>query len=95
MGKSWLRTPEQDKYLQEQVKGLLKARRDDTVKDFRHHLHEAWEARWPEIKVIFPERTDTDPKLTIEQVDELSSAMASRKQVSLIPISIVTVFILR
>jgi hypothetical protein len=95
MGKSWFRTPEQDKYLEEQVKGLLKARLDDTVKDFRHQLHEAWETRWPEINVIFPEQTDTDPKLTKEQVDELSSAMALRKKVSLIPVSIVIVFILR
>ena len=95
MGKPWFRTPEQDKYLQEQVKGLLIAHLDDTVKDFCHQLYEAWEARWPEIKVIFPERTDTDPNLNKEQVDELSSAMTLQKQVRLIPISIVTVFIQR
>lgn len=95
MGKSWFRTVEQDRYLQEQVKELLKARLDDTVKVFRHQLHETWEARWPEIKVLFPQQTDTDPELTKEQVDELSSAMALRKQVSLISISIVTVFVLR
>ena len=82
MGKSWFRTAEQDKYLQEQVKDLLKARQDDTVKVFRHQLHERWEARWPEIKVLFPELTDADPQLTKEQVDELSSAMTLRKQVS-------------
>ena len=95
MGKSWFRTAEQDKYLQEQVNELLKARVNDTVKDFRHGLHETWEARWPEIKVVFPERTDTDPQLTKEQVDELSSAMALRKKVSLISIFILTFFILR
>jgi hypothetical protein len=94
MGKAWFRTPEQNQYLQDQVKALLKARLDDTVKGFRHQLHEAWEARWPEIEVVFPERTDTDPKLTKEQIDELSSAMASRKQVSFIHVCIVTVFIL-
>jgi hypothetical protein len=82
MGKSWLRTAEQDRFLQEQVKDLLKARLDDTVKVFRHQLHETWEARWPEIGVIFPQRTDTDPELTKDQVDELSNAMAIRKQVS-------------
>lgn len=75
MGKSWFHTPQQDKYLQEQVKGLLKAHLDDTIKDFCHQLHEAW-ACWPEIRVIFPEWTDTDPKLTKEQVDELLSTMS-------------------
>jgi hypothetical protein len=95
MGKSWFRTAEQDKYLDEQVKDLLNARLDDSVKVFRHRLHETWEARWPEIKVVFPERTDTDPQLTKDQVDELSSAMALRKKVSLIHISVVTFFILR
>ena len=95
MGKSWFRTPEQDKYHEEQVKGHLKARLDDSVKDFCHQLHEGWEARWPEIKVIFPEWTDTDPKLTKEQVGELSKAMVLQKQVSLISISVVTVFKLR
>jgi hypothetical protein len=92
MGKAWLRTAEQDQYLQEQVNVLLKARLDDTVKLFRNQLHESWEARWPEIKVLFPERTDTDPGLTKEQIDELSSAMGLRKQVSLIHISVETVF---
>lgn len=85
MGKSWLRTAEQDKYLQEQVKKLLQARLDDTVKAFRHQLYETWEARWPEINVLFPQLTDADPQLTKEQIDELSSAMALRKQVGLIP----------
>ena len=85
MGKSWFRTAEQDKFLQEQIKQLLKARLDDTVKVFRQQLYETWEARWPEINVLFPQRTDLDPQLTKEQVDELSSAMRLRKQVSLIP----------
>ena len=84
MGKSWFRTAEQDKYLQEQVKELLKARLEDTVKDFRLQLHEKWEAQWPEIKVLFPEWTDTDLPLSKEQIDNLSSAMTLRKQVSLI-----------
>jgi hypothetical protein len=95
MGKSWFRTAEQDKYLQEQVKELLKARLNDDVKGFRHQLHETWEARWPEMKVVFPERTDTDPELTKEQVDDLSSAMALRKKVGLILFHVVNVFILR
>ena len=94
MGKAWFRTAEQDRYLEEQVKELLKARLDDTVKGFRHQLHETWEARWPEIEVLFPQRTDADPQLTKEQVDELSRAMGLRKQVSLL-ISVVTAFILR
>ena len=92
MGKAWFRTAEQDLYLQEQVQVLLKARLDDGVKLFRNQLHETWEERWPEIKVLFPERTDADPQLTREQIEELSSAMALRKQVSPIPISVVTVF---
>lgn len=94
MGKSWFRTPEQDKYLEEQVKDLIKARLDDTVKGFRHQLHEKWEARWPEAKVLFPQRTDVDPDLTKEEVGELATAMGLRKQVSLL-ICVVTVFILR
>ena len=90
MGKSWFRTAEQDKYLQEQVKKLVNARLDDTVKIFRNQLHKSWEARWPEISVLFPQRTDADPPLTKEQIDELLRAVISRKQVSLIPISVVT-----
>ena len=38
---------------------------------------------------------ETDPKLTKEQVGELSKAMVLQKQVSLISISVVTVFKLR
>lgn len=83
MGKPWFRTADQDKYLEEQVKELIKARLDDTVKSFRHQLYETWEARWPEIEVLYPERTDIDPPLTKEQLEELSKAMSSRKQVSL------------
>ena len=83
MGKSWFRTADQDKYLEEQVKELIKARLDDTVKSFRHQLYEIWEARWPEIEVLYPQRTDADPPLTKEQLDELSKAMSSRKLVSL------------
>ena len=94
MGKPWFRTAEQDQFLQEQVQALLKARLEDSVKLFRHQLHETWEARWPEIKVLFPQRTDADPPLTREQVEELSNAMSFRKKVSLIPISVVTIFIL-
>lgn len=94
MGKSWFHTPEQDKFLQDQVKELIKARVDDAVKDFRHQLHERWEAQWPEIKVVFPQRTDADPDLTQEQIDDLSKAMGSRKQVSFIPIPVGTIFIL-
>jgi hypothetical protein len=80
--------------MESQVKELIKARIDDTVKGFRHQLHKTWEERWPKIKVLFPQRTDADPQLTKEQVDELRRAMGLRKQVSLIPISVVTVFIL-
>ena len=92
MDKAWLRTAEQDQYLQEQVQVLLKAHLNDTIKLFRNQLHEIWEACWPEIKVLFPERTDADLGLTKEQIDELSSTMGLRKQVSLIHISVVTVF---
>lgn len=83
MGKPWFRTAEQDEYLQEQVKELLKARHDETVRSFRHQLYERWEARWPEVKVLFPMRTDTDSSLTTEQIEELSKAMLVRKKVSL------------
>ena len=76
MRKPWFRTDEQDKYLREQVKNLLKARLDDTVKAFCHQLHETWQARWPETQVLFPQQTDMDPQLTKEQIDELLSAMA-------------------
>jgi glutamate synthase domain-containing protein 3 len=95
MGKPWSRTAEQDEYLQEQVKELLKARLDETVRSFRHQLYEKWEARWPEVKVLFPMRTDTDLSLTKEQIEELSKAMLVRKKVSLIAISVVTVIVMR
>jgi hypothetical protein len=75
MGKSWFCTAEQDKYLEEQVKELVKARFDDTVQGFYHQLHKTWEARWPEVKVLFPQQTDMDPQLTKEQVHELLRAM--------------------
>ena len=77
MGKPWFQTADQDKYLEEQAKELIKARLDDTVKSFRHQLYEKWEARWPEIEVLYPQRTDTDLPLTKEQFDELSKAMSS------------------
>lgn len=83
MGKTWFRLAEQDEYLREQVKELLKARLDQTVKDFRLKLYETWEGRWPEVKVLFPNWTGTDPPLNMEQVDELSIAMVARKKVSL------------
>ena len=83
MGKTWFRLAEQDEYLREQVKELLKARLDQTVKDFRLKLYETWEGCWPEVKVLFPNRTGTDPPLNIEQTDKLSIAMVARKKVSL------------
>lgn len=94
MGKSWVRSAEQDKFLHEHAKELLKARLDESVKPFRQKLYESWEARWPEVKVIFPNRTDVDPSLTKEQMDELSNAMAIRKNVSLVLIPIVILNIL-
>ena len=94
MGKSWYRSTEQDSYLQEQVKELLKARLDETVKGFRHQLYETWEAHWPEVKVLFPNQTDADPPLTKEQIDKLANAMATRKKVSLIAILFVALVIL-
>ena len=95
MGKRWFRTPEQDSFLNQQVKNLINAHSNNTIKDFCHQLHETWEARWPEVEVLFPQRTDADPQMTKEQIDELTRAMASQKQVSLILIYIVTVFVLR
>lgn len=95
MGKSWFRSTEQDSYLQEQVKELLKARLDETVKGFRHQLYEKWEACWPEVKVLFPDRTDADPPPTKEQIDKLANAMATRKKVSLIAILFVALVVLR
>ena len=89
MGKSWLCTAKQDQYLKEQVKELIKACLDDTVKGFCHQLHETWEACWPEVKVLFPQQTDADLQLTKEQVDKLLRAMGLQKEVSLILISIV------
>ena len=88
MGKTWFRLAEQDEYLREQVKELLKARLDQTVKDFRLKLYETWEGRWPEIKVIFPNRTDADPPLNKKQIDELANAMVARKKESLIAIQV-------
>ena len=64
MGKPWFRTADQAKYLEEQTKELIKVQLNDTVKSFRHQLYEKWEAHWPEIEVLYPQRTDTDPPLT-------------------------------
>ena len=83
MGKPWFQTANQDKYLEEQAKELIKAWLGDTVKSFRHQLYKKWEARWPEIEVLYPQRTDTDPPLTKEQFNELLKAMSSRKLVSI------------
>ena len=77
MGKPCFQTTDQDKYLEEQAKELIKARLDDTVKSFRHQLYEKWEARWPKIKVLYPQQTDTDLPLTKEQFDKLLKAMSS------------------
>jgi hypothetical protein len=76
MGKSWVRSAEQDKFLHEHAKEVLKACLDESVKSFQQKLYESWEAHWPEVKVIFPNRTNADPSLTKEQMDELSNTMA-------------------
>ena len=59
MGKPWFRAADQDKYLEEQAKELIKAQLDDTVKSFHHQLYEKWEARWPEIEVLYPHHSAT------------------------------------
>ena len=77
MGKPWFRTADQDKYLEEQAKELIKAWLNDTIRSFCHQLYEKWEARWPKIKVLYPQQTDTDLPLTKEQFDKLLKAMSS------------------
>ena len=83
MGKPWFWTANQDKYLEEKAKELIKAWLNDTVKIFHHQLYEKMEVCWPKIKVLYPQRTDVDPPLTKEQFDKLSKAMSSQKLVSI------------
>ena len=83
MGKPWFQTANQDKYLEEQAKELIKAWLDDTIKSFHHQLYKKWEVCWPEIEVLYPQQTDVDPPLTKEQFNELLKAMSSQKLVSI------------
>lgn len=55
MGKGWIRTPEQEEYLEGEFQSYLKARNDSEVKNWHAKLHDKWEDCWPERQVLINE----------------------------------------
>jgi hypothetical protein len=88
MGKGWVRTPEQEAYLEGEFNNYLKARRDGEVKNWRSTLHEKWEERWPERQVLINEwKLSDDTPFNTTQMETLGEALAARKMVRCIDIS--------
>jgi len=83
MGKGWVRTPEQEEYLDSEFKGYLKARKKGEVKIWRAKLHEKWEERWPEKQALINEWNFNDNTTMFDtaQMDALGKALAARKKV--------------
>jgi hypothetical protein len=83
MGKGWVRTPEQEAYLDGEFQGYLKARKDGEVKNWRIKLHDKWEERWPEREVLANEwkLADNTPFNTA-QMAALGKALGARKTVT-------------
>jgi hypothetical protein len=85
MGKEWIRTSEQEAYLEKEFNGYLKARTDGEVKNWRIKLHEKWEERWPERQVLIKEwKLADDAQLNTAQMAALGEALAARKAVKFI-----------
>ena len=88
MGKGWVRTPEQEAYLEGEFKNYLKARKDGEVKNWRAKLHEKWEERWPERQVLINEwKLSDDASFDAAQMTTLGEALGARKTVKCIDIS--------
>jgi hypothetical protein len=88
MGKGWVRTPEQEAYLDNEFQSYLKARKDGEVKNWRAKLHDKWEERWPERQVLTDEwKLADDTAFNMVQMAALGEALAARKTVRCNPIS--------
>jgi hypothetical protein len=82
MGKGWVRTPEQEAYLDGEFQNYLKARKDGEVKNWRSKLHDQWEDRWPERQVLTNEwKLAEDTQFNTDQMASLGEALAARKMV--------------
>jgi hypothetical protein len=82
MGKGWVRTPEQEAYLDGEFQGYLKARKDGEVKIWRTKLHNGWEERWPERQALIDEwKLSDDTQFNTAQMAALGKALAARKTV--------------
>ena len=82
MGKGWVRTPEQEAYLNSKFNSYLNARRNGEVKIWRNKLHEKWEERWPEPQFLINEWKLTDnAQFNTAQMAALGEALATRKMV--------------
>ena len=83
MGKGWVRTPEQEAYLEGEFQNYLKARKDGEVKNWRAILHDKWEERWPERQVLINEwNLSDDTTFNTTQMEALGEALAARKTVN-------------
>ena len=93
MGKEWIRTPEQEAYLDGEFKGYLKARKDSKVKTWRTRLHKKWEERWLERQALINEwNLANDSLFNPAQMAVLGEALAARKTVMCLYITTVHVF---
>jgi len=82
MGKKWVRTPEQEAYLDSEFQSYLKARKDGEVKNWRTKLHDQWEECWPEREVLINEwKLSDDTPFNATQMAALGDALAARKMV--------------
>jgi hypothetical protein len=82
MGKGWVRTPEQEEYLEGEFQSYLKARNDGEVKNWRAKLHDKWEERWPERQVLVNEwKLPDNTPFNTAQMETLGKALAARKTV--------------
>ena len=82
MGKEWVRTPEQEAYLEGEFQNYLKARNDREVKNWRSKLHNKWEERWPECQVLINEwKLPDNTPFNTAQMETLGKALTTRKTV--------------
>ena len=83
MGKGWVRTPEQEAYLEGEFSSYLKAHKDGEVKNWRAKLHEKWEELWPERQALINEwKVSNDTPFNTAQMEALGEALAAQKTVN-------------